>query len=98
SAFFVANGFAFGVWSAHISVFKQNYQLSNVQLTIPLFTLALGAFLSMPFVGHVFHRFDSSGIAWKGANLLCPALCLLPWTKSLAWLAIGTFSFGVLRG
>jgi hypothetical protein len=41
SALFVGNGFAFGVWSAHISVFKQNYQLSNAQLTIPLFTLAV---------------------------------------------------------
>jgi hypothetical protein len=50
SALFVANGFAFGVWSAHISVFKQNYQLSNAQLTIPLFTLALGAIL------HAFRR------------------------------------------
>jgi hypothetical protein len=50
-ALFVANGFAFGVWSAHIAVFKQNHQLSNAQLTIPLFTLALGAILSMPFVG-----------------------------------------------
>ena len=26
AALFVAKGFAFGVWSAHISVFKQNYQ------------------------------------------------------------------------
>jgi hypothetical protein len=43
SALFVGNGFAFGVWSAHISVFKQNYQLSNAQLTLLLFSLALGA-------------------------------------------------------
>jgi hypothetical protein len=28
SALFVGNGFAFGVWSAHIAVFKQNYQLA----------------------------------------------------------------------
>ena len=98
SALFVGNGFAFGVWSAHISVFKQNYQLSNAQLTIPLFTLALGAILSMPVVGRVFHRVDSSRIAWKGQICYAVMLSLLPWTKSLTWLAIGTFSFGVLRG
>jgi MFS family permease len=98
SALFVANGFAFGVWSAHISVFKQNYQLSNAQLTIPLFTLALGAILSMPFVGRVFHRIDSSRIAWSGQICYAAMLSLLPWTRSLTWLAIGTFCFGLLRG
>ena len=98
SALFAGNGFAFGVWSAHISVFKQNYGLSNAQLTIPLFALALGAILSMPVIGRVFHRFDSSGIAWKGQICYAVALSLLPWTKSLTWLAIGTFGFGVLRG
>jgi MFS family permease len=98
SALFVGNGFAFGVWSAHISVFKQAYGLSNAQLTIPLFTLALGAILSMPVVGRTFHRFDSSGIAWKGQICYALALSLLPWTKSLTWLAIGTFGFGLCRG
>lgn len=98
SALFVSNGFAFGVWSAHISVFKQNYQLSNAQLTIPLFTLALGAILSMLVVGRVFHRFESSGIAWKGQMGYAVALSLLPWTNSVMWLAIATFGLGVLRG
>jgi MFS family permease len=98
SALFVGNGFAFGVWSAHISVFKQNYELSNAQLTIPLFTLALGAILSMPVVGRVFHRFDSSALAWKGQICYAVALSLLPWTTSLTWLAMGTFGFGLLRG
>jgi MFS family permease len=98
SALFVVNGFAFGVWSAHISVFKQNYQLSNAQLTIPLFTLALGAILSMPFVGRVFHRIDSSRIAWSGQICYAVMLSLLPWTRSLTWLAIGTLCFGLLRG
>jgi predicted MFS family arabinose efflux permease len=98
SALFVGNGFAFGVWSAHISVFKQAYGLSNAQLTIPLFTLALGAILSMPVVGRAFHRFDSSGIAWKGQICYALALSLLPWTRSLSWLALGTFGFGLCRG
>jgi MFS family permease len=98
SALFVGNGFAFGVWSAHISVFKQNYQLSNTQLTIPLFTLALGAILAMPVIGRVFHRFDSSAIAWKGQICYAVLLSLLPWTRSLPWLAAGTFLFGLCRG
>jgi MFS family permease len=98
SALFVGNGFAFGVWSAHISVFKQNYGLSNGQLTIPLFTLALGAILSMPIVGRLFHRFDSSGIAWRAQICCAIVLSLLPWTGSLVWLAIGTFVFGLFRG
>jgi MFS family permease len=98
SALFVGNGFAFGVWSAHISVFKQNYQLSNAQLTLPLFTLALGAILAMPVVGRVFHRFDSSAIAWKGQISYAVMLSLLPWTRSLTWLAAGTFIFGLCRG
>ena len=98
SALFVGNGFAFGVWSAHIAVFKQNYQLSNAQLTLPLFTLALGAILAMPVVGRVFHRFDSSAIAWKGQICYAMMLSLLPWTSSLTYLALGTFIFGLCRG
>ncbi len=98
SALFVGNGFAFGVWSAHIAVFKQNYQLSNAQLTLPLFTLALGAILAMPVVGRVFHRFDSSAIAWKGQICYAVMLSLLPWTRSLTYLAVGTFIFGLCRG
>jgi MFS family permease len=98
SALFVGNGFAFGVWSAHIAVFKQNYQLSNAQLTLPLFTLALGAILAMPVVGRVFHRFDSSAIAWKGQICYAAMLSLLPWTRSLTYLAVGTFIFGLCRG
>jgi MFS family permease len=98
SALFVGNGFAFGVWSAHISVFKQNYQLSNAQLTLPLFTLALGAILAMPIVGRAFHRFDSSAIAWKGQICYAVILSLLPWTRSLTWLAAGTFILGLCRG
>jgi hypothetical protein len=62
-------------WSAHISVFKQNYQLSNAQLTLPLFTLALGAILAMPVIGSLFNRFDSSAIAWKGQ--ICYAVLLV---------------------
>jgi hypothetical protein len=65
----VGNGFAFGVWPAHISVFKQNYGLSNVQLTVPLFTLALGAILTVPVVG----RAKSS--AGAGSRGRC---CYLP--------------------
>ncbi len=98
SALFIANGFAFGVWSAHISVFKQNYQLSNAQLTIPLFTLALGAVVSMPFVGRALHRIDSCDVASNGQICYAVVLAWLPWTGSLAWLAIGTFCFGLLRG
>jgi MFS family permease len=98
SALLVGNGFAFGVWSAHISVFKQNYQVSNAQLTLPLFTLALGAILAMPVVGRVFHRFDSSVIAWKGQICYAMMLSLLPWARSLPWLAAATFIFGLCRG
>ena len=98
SALMVGNGFAFGVWSAHISVFKQNYGLSNAQLTLPLFTLALGAILTMPVVGRALHLFDSSGIAWKGQICYAVVLSVLPWTKSLPWLALATFIFGVCRG
>lgn len=98
SSVFVGNGFAFGVWAAHISVFKQNYRLSNAQLTLPLFTLALGSILSMPLVGSALRRFDSSGIAWKGQICYAGALCVLPWAKSLPWLALATFCFGVCRG
>jgi MFS family permease len=98
SALFVGNGFAFGVWSAHIAVFKQNYQLSNAQLTIPLFTLALGEILAMPVIGRIFHRLDSSSVACQGQICYAVLLSLLPWTRSLTWLAMGTFCFGLCRG
>jgi hypothetical protein len=51
SALMVGNGLACGVWPAHISAFKQIYGLSKAQLTLLLFTLALGAVLTMRVVG-----------------------------------------------
>jgi hypothetical protein len=98
SALFVGNGFAFGVWAAHIAVFKQNYQLSNAQLTLPLFTLGLGEFLAMPAVGRAFHHFDSSVIAWRGQLCYAVLLSLLPWANCLTWLTVGTFCLGLCRG
>ena len=52
----------------------------------------------MPVIGRVFHRFDSSAIAWKGQICYAVLLSLLPWTRSLPWLAVGTFIFGLCRG
>ena len=52
----------------------------------------------MPVIGRVFHRFDSSAIAWKSQICYAVMLSLLPWTRSLAWLAGGTFIFGLCRG
>ena len=52
----------------------------------------------MPVIGRVFHRFDSSAIAWKGQICYAVLLSLLPWTRSLPWLATGTFIFGLCRG
>jgi hypothetical protein len=93
----VANGFAFGVWPAHISVFKQTINLATLGGRFPQFTLALGAVLTMPFVGRVFHRIDSSAVASKGQICYAAMLSLSPWTRSLAWLAISTFCFGSAR-
>jgi MFS family permease len=98
SALFVSNGFAVGVWSAHVSVFKQNYRLSNAQLTFPLFAVALGAILAMPVVGRVFHRFSSADIVWRAQICYAGLLSLLPWMPSLAWLAVGAFVFGLSHG
>jgi hypothetical protein len=86
SALFVGNGFAFGVWSAHIAVFKQNYGLSNAQLTIPLFTLALGPIISMPVAGDggLFHR-RLSQRSMRGNELAAAfglAGCLWLWIRA----------------
>jgi predicted MFS family arabinose efflux permease len=52
----------------------------------------------MPVVARIFHRFNCSTIAWQSHICYALLLSLLPWTRSLPWLALSTFCFGLSRG
>ena len=59
---FLVDGTGFGLWAAHVPVFKQNLQLTNGALSEVLLCLVGGAILSMPATGHFISRFTSRDV------------------------------------
>jgi len=47
---FFGDGLGFGVWAGHIAIFKQEFHLTDAQLSVALFAVALGSIFSMPIV------------------------------------------------
>ena len=95
SALFFANGFGFGGWSAALAPLKGALRLSDAELGLLLFTLALGAVSFMPLAGAFGPRLGGAGRAAAGAGMVfcaCFGLAGLapgPWWLALAGLALG---------
>ena len=45
-AIFFGDGLGFGVWAGHIAIFKQEFHLTDAQLSVALFAVALGSMLA----------------------------------------------------
>jgi MFS family permease len=97
-AIFFGDGLGFGVWAGHIPVFKQKFHLSDAQLSIALFVIALGAIFAMPIVGHTVKRFGSRTLSGLCAMLYAIVLPCLAIAPSYPLFFLGTALFGACKG
>jgi len=83
---FLVDGTGFGLWAAHVPVFKQSLRLGNGSLSVVLLSLVGGAILTMPVMGHLIARFGSRSVV---------RIAAVAYVATLACVAQAT-SFGVL--
>lgn len=91
-AVFFANGLGLGAWATAIPTLKGTLTLTDGQLSVALFALACGAFISMPIAGRIGSRVRTgratliAGMAFASSLVLpaltgtLPTLCVAAWT------------------
>lgn len=95
---FLVDGTGFGLWAAHVPVFKQNLSLSNGSLSEVLLCLVGGAILTMPVMGHLIERFGSRSIVRVVAVAYVAMLACLAHATTFAMLLLCAGLFGVAKG
>jgi len=96
--FFTLDGVGFGVWAAHIPVFKESLHLSSLSLSEVLLSLVLGSILTMPLAGRAIARFGSRLIIWMASAAYVLAIAWLGSVHSLWPLVINAAVFGAAKG
>ena len=98
ATFFFVNGLLYANWTARLPGLKEFFDISNSQLGVMLFTMAIGAVIAMPFTGWLTTRMGTKKITWVTAVSLCLVMPLLVITPSL-WVASVVFFFmGLMVG
>src|SRR6516165_6655340 len=97
-AIFFADGLGFGVWAGHIPIFRQKFHLGDVQLSVALFAVALGAIVAMPIVGHRLRRFGSRALTGLCASLYAMVVACLAFAPSYPLFVLTTALFGACKG
>jgi len=97
-AIFFGDGLGFGVWAGHIPIFRQKFHLGDVQLSVALFAVALGAIVAMPIVGHRLRRFGSRALTGLCTSLYAIAIACLALAPSYPLFVLGTALFGACKG
>ena len=98
AVFFVVDGVGFGVWAAHIPVFKDRLGLTPQALSEVLLALVVGSILSMPVAGQVIARFGSRRVIWASALLYVMAVAGLSRVGGLGLLIGIAAVFGAAKG
>ncbi|HWD41845.1 MAG TPA: MFS transporter [Fimbriimonas sp.] len=98
SAIFFVFGALVGGWLPHIPDIQHALGLSNRVTGLALLGSAIGAVVSMPFVGHLIHRFGSRHVSVAGALGACLAMPWVVWQPSLAGLILNLFILGLCYG
>jgi MFS family permease len=96
--FFSVDGIGFGVWAAHIPVFKENLHLSSSSLSKVLLALVLGSILTMPLAGRVIARFGSRLIIYIASAVYILATGALSFVGSFWPLVFIAAAFGAAKG
>lgn len=90
SAFFGVNGFLYANWASRLPELQRFFGVNDARLGTLLFTLALGALVSMPFTGWLTTQFGSRRIAYFTGITTGAFILLLPLSPNV-WLASGLF-------
>jgi MFS family permease len=98
AAVFFLNGFGYGSWVPRLAELQDKLRLSEGQLGLALFMIAIGALLAMPLAGAAAHRFGSratSGLTVALFGLALPGVALAP---GLLWLGLALLFLGAATG
>jgi len=95
---FSVDGIGFGVWAAHIPVFKANLHLSSTSLSWVLLALVVGSIFTMPIAGQVIAHLGSRSVAWTAVSTYVLALIGLSRAASLWPLIFAAAAFGASKG
>lgn len=98
SIFFLVNGLLYGNWTARLPAIQKYYDISNSVLGGLLFTMAVGAVISMPFAGWLTTRFGSKAVTQVGGILSCVIIPYLVFTPNLTVVSTAFFSLGLCVG
>jgi MFS family permease len=95
---FLVDGTGFGLWAAHVPVFKQNLHLGNGALSEVLLSVVGGAIVTMPIMGHLIARFGSRPIIRIVAILYVAMLAGLAEATSFGMLVLFAGLYGAAKG
>jgi MFS family permease len=98
SVFFFINGFLYANLMARIPLLKELLLVTNSQLGILLFCIALGALSGMPLAGYLASRFGSKDIAYITGILFCIMMGLVPLPGTFLLTGILLFLVGLSAG
>lgn len=98
SAFFFINGFLYANLMARIPLLKDLLAVSNSQLGILLFCIALGALSGMPLAGKLAARFGSKSIAYITGLLFCIIMGLVPLPSTFLLTGLLLYLVGLSAG
>jgi MFS family permease len=96
--FFLVDGVGFGVWAAHIPVFKENLGLSASRLSEALLALVVGAIVTMPLAGRAIARFGSRPVIFLGCSFYLLAIAAFSFVTSHLPLVLVASLFGAAKG
>ena len=96
--FFLADGLLLGSWAARIPAVQRQVDISNPELGLALFTMSLGALVSMPLVGWLGGRIGSRRIAVAALIGGSVSLSMISFAGGLAGLAAALLVFGAAFG
>jgi MFS family permease len=95
---FSVDGIGFGVWAAHIPVFKSDLHLSSTSLSWVLLALVVGSIVTMPIAGQLIARVGSRSVIWTAVSAYILAVLGLSRVSSLGPLIFAAAFFGASKG
>ncbi len=95
---FLADGTGFGLWAAHVPVFKQNLHLTNGALSAVLLALVGGAIVTMPVMGQMISHFGSRKVVRVISLVYVAMLSCIAQANSYTMLVVCAGLFGGAKG
>ena len=95
---FLINGAGFAFWVSRIPTIRHQLHLSDTQLGLTLFGLAIGALIGFPLSGLGCARYGSKATMLVFGFGYCITLALIPFANSQLMLALALTLFGICHG